>query len=402
MLTRSGKIVFTLGFLVVVVLGGVIFLKSSPNTDIPSFVALQQSSSFEPTEEMLNTLRKPLSSFGVDADTVSGGVYFSPGGQYVLFQADPKPVEGQMESGSRVIFADIKKGTMKKIYDGTLVGAPSWSENIVTFSSDGIYMYNMNEGVLNVVSSAGLNPLISPDEHFIAYQDKGINIFSIQSRGTTVLTENKYDRPALWMNDVTKLLVFKSNGVELGEGAGEQQFVGIIDSVTKNIQELTSVPKGRFYGAKKVGNSILINGGFDDGRSDYLLNPENDTTTTINQGVALAEVLVDSSKDTVNVYSNGVLKSFDATGATVGMVTLANVSSSDIPYWFKSDDSTIWLGYLKGSDVSQVEILKWNKKTGEQEGTPFLLDSSTIFFSQSSVYASLSQDRTTLIFNIIK
>lgn len=402
MLTRSGKIVFMLAFVAVSTVALFVFLKSTPDTSSISVNEEQATTRFEPTEKVLETLSRPLSLSGVGAEIVDGPVYFSPNTRHLLFQASPKKVEGQLETGSMVVLADMQTGAMKKVYDGLLVGEPSWSENIVSFASDGVYMFNMNEGVLNIVSPSGSDPEISSNERFVAYQDGGINIFSIQSRTTTSLTKDAFDKPGMWMSDNTRLLLFKSDSASLGEKAGNRQYVGIIDSVTKEITELMSVPRGRFYNAVSIGSSVLVSGGFDDGRSLYVLDTNKDTSTTILQNASLSDVFLDTASQSINVYTNGLVETFNHLGIKESAVTLSELPVPKFSSrWFKSDGSNSWIGFIN-EDTSKTEIVKWDMTTGDRIGESLVFDSSVVFFSPTSLFVLVPEDKLSLKFNTLK
>lgn len=399
MFTKNGKIVFACITLVIVLLAGFLFLKSTPDVQSPIISEGENTETrFTVDEQKLATLNKPLSTFDIDADTASGSLYFSPDGHYALFEAEPTPVKGQMEKGSRVILADLGNGTMKKIYDGLLAGAPSWSNGFVAFASDGVYIYDFKQGVLNVVSQAGSRPLISPDEHFVAYQDNGLNLFSVASRATTVLTSNTFDIPAMWFDDGTKLLMFKSDGTNLGDGAGDRQFVASLDTVTKAIHEFASVPRGKFYGAKPVGENVWIMGGFDDGRSDYILSLKNDTTVTLDKNVSVSEVMVKSDSEFVYVYEGGVLKKYNSQGDVVTSVSLVDsFVAPHLPLSMSILDKSVWLSYTQEGTFNAL-LKSWDLETGEFQKEVLPGDGAATFFSNTSIYVLLSKDRTTLQF----
>jgi hypothetical protein len=404
MLTRNGKIVFSLLTIVIVVTLSALFLKSTPNLAVTPFPEKTPESTavFTPTSDILKRLSGEISTFGVDADTISGAVYFSPDNRHALFQAEPKPVEGQLEPGSRVILVNFETGTMKKIYDGLLTGAPSWAGSTMAFSSDGVYMYNLKAETLNVVSQSGSNPIVSPDERFVAFKNDGIDIFSIESGSTTSLTDDKDDIPATWIESTSKILIFKSDGTNLGEGAGMRQYVGVLDSVTKEIQEITSVPRGKFYRAISLGGTYLITGGFDDGRSDFIANLNTDKTTIVHQNVALSEVFVDVVNNQVSVYNNVEVKVYNSSGEIVHTVTLKDVPvPPNTPRWFKANDEYIWISYVTG-DPLRVRIIKWNKSTGDIIEDIPTTDGSVAFFSATSLYALLTESHTRLLFNQLK
>ncbi len=409
MLTRNGKIVFTLFLLGVVVICGVLFLKSSPIADLlPSSPAITNEAPFTPSMEMLTYLNNPLSTFKIDADTLESGVHFSPDGRFALFQANSKPVTGQLEQGQRVVLVDISNGMMKKIYDGALVGKPSWSNNFVVFSSDGVYIYNLKDGVLNAVSSFGSYPVISSDSLFVAYKNTnegGVFVYSVESRNTSNLTKDTHDTPALWLQDSTDLLIFKSDGMDLGEGAGERQFVARVDTVTKSIKEYVSVPRGRFFDAMSLGDeSVFVAGGFDDGRSDYILNLKNDTTVTLHQNVSVSEVLIDVFSQNVFVYSQNSITAYNHLGEKTGSVTLVNPPNVDMskkmPLGFHMDEKSVWLSYVSGNPLRST-IRQWNFGTGEFVNEYLSDNGAVTFFSETSLYAVPSEDRASVIFNIL-
>lgn len=401
MLTRSGKIVFGIFITGLVVLLLFLFLKSSPDNSKQLFENTIHNGTYIPTAQELNIFDTPLSLLDSAIEFVEGKVYISPNSRYALFQAGTKKVEGQMEPGSVVIIVDIQKGMLKKIYDGILVGEPSWSENIVTFSSDGVYMYTLKEGMLNVVSQSGVHPHISPDEHFIAYEDNGINIFSIQSRATTVLTQDPLDKVGAWMNDTTKLFILKNDGTELGDGAGKRYYAGVIDSATKEISELTSVPRGRLYQAKRFGDSILVTGGFDDGRSDFIVSAENNTMIPIHTNVSVADLSLDINENKVIVYTGERIKLYNDSGVEVASVLPSEKLPSD-PLWMKNKNDHIWLGYTTDSDSSLVRIVKLDIASGQKIDEYIESGGSEYTFSNSLLYVTSSKDRMKLLFNTLK
>lgn len=410
MLTQKGKIVF---FVIILMVAGIIsalFLQSSPDiAERPLSEEHQEENGvFVPTSDALSRLSGDISSFGIGVDKVAGSVYFSPDSRFALFQGESNPVEGQLEKGSYVVLVDISKGVMKKIYDGSLVGKPSWSNNFVVFSSDGVYIYNLKDDALNVVSSFGSHPVISPDSLFVAYKNTnegGVFVYSVESRNSSILTDDTFDTPAVWLKVPTDLLIFKSDGTDLGDGAGERQFVARVDTVTKSIKEYTSVSRGRFFDAVSLGDeSVLVSGGFDDGRSDYILNVKNDTAVTLHKNVSVSEVLIDVFSRNVFVYSQNTVTPYNYLGEKMTPLTLQNPPDVDMvketPLGFNVNEKNVWLSDVSGKPLRST-IRQWNFLTGEFVKEDVSEDGVVTFFSETSLYAVPSEDGASVQFTIL-
>lgn len=401
MLTRSGKIVFFVGFLGVLLLFVVLFLKSSPDDSQNTKKATTYPDVFIPTPSMLSVFDVPLSALNSEIDSIESKVHLSPNGQYGLFQAGAKKTENQLESGSFIVLIDIKKGSVKKIYDGLLVGEPSWSENVVTFSSDGVYLFRMSDEVFTIVSEAGVHPTVSPDGNFVAYEDNGISLFSIISRATTVLTNDPGDKIGAWVDNTSKLIIFQANENTDNDSTLKTYHASMIDVITKEIVRVLSLPEGKEYSAKKFGEMVLVGEGSDSGRNNYLLDPKNNSVITLNQNVSASDFLLETSDTTLMLYTGGTLVLYNNFGVEKARFTVTDPFDRK-PLWARGGESFVWLGYKGDQSTNTFTIKKIDAVTGtivreyDEE-----LDSE-ISFSEGVVYMTVSKDRRMLLFKLLE
>ncbi len=401
MLTRSGKIVFSVMSVVLIVIITTLFLKSTPDSSIPHLSSNVDTSTFNPSQSMLDILNKPLREFGVDAEKISDTVYFSPDSRYVLFQAEKTLKEDDTDKTPLIIFVDISKGVVRKIHDGAMSGVPSWSHKSAAFTSGEVYLYTFETGILDTISPTGSHPVLSLDGSVVAYEDRGISIFSTMSRASIVLTNDSLDGVGMWTDDTT-LLIFKNEGTPMGEELGKKQYVAVIDSVTKNITQLQSVSRGRFFGAELVGKYVRIIGGYDDGTTEYLVDLSKDISHTILEKALSNEVVIDKVNSRMYILENNFISEIDTTGTPLGRVELVDFPKvENNHHWFKVMNDRLYVGYTTGSS-GQVEIGTWDTVTGQKNNTPLETDSSAVFFSNSDLVAFLSEDQTQLVFKMLK
>lgn len=401
MLNSKGKLVFGLGLVVVLIIAGAIFLLSKPDA-IDFLPSNGQNSADKPTElssGTLSALEQPFSSYGLDINNSYSGIYWSPDNHYILFEGQPKMVAGQMETAPKVILGDLKEGTYKNIYDGSLVGAPSWSSSSVAFASDGIYLYDLARGEIKVVSSApGHRPLLSPDGTKVVYEDNGLILYSVTTGASTVLLASKENVPAVWYKDGTRLLYWKSDGINLGDGAGMRQSVAVMDLVTKESKEFSSIPKGKFRTAEWIDEDhVYIFGGFDDGRSDYILNIKNETAHAFLQNMALGEYFFETDNDRAYVYHLGEFTTYDFAGKELSKVTLEGSSNPSLggPYNMRIEKDNVVLTYVPPNS-QQANLGVWDSVTGKKIKDLPVVEGTALFWSKGEYYIVLKGDGSAL------
>lgn len=232
------------------------------------------------TKEDTQLFEKMVSEYGIGVDKLNNWLYWSPKGNFVVFEGFKD--KGETDEDYAVVVADLKKGTMKKIKNGYLYGKPSWNaeESMAFISlSDGLYSYSIESGDVSKISDKGYKPEVSPDGKKVIYMSDGLWVYDLEGKSTLRLTKGKYDTAPIWFSDSKRIFYFRDNGKNLGDGAGNQQEMSILDieKPEKN-KEVLPAFKGKFRSAQWLvqDDMLHIYAGWDDGHMHYILNLKNE------------------------------------------------------------------------------------------------------------------------------
>ncbi|MCX7747072.1 MAG: hypothetical protein N2645_09310 [Clostridia bacterium] len=200
---------------------------------------------------------------------------WSPKNKYIIFEALNSKSEAQADHS--IIVADMTKGSFSKLGKGDMRGSPSWSpdERMVAVSgSNGLYLYHLESGKTTKISENGFMPNISPDQKKVAYMKDGIWIFDVEKGTNKLLSKGQYNMAPNWFSDSKRIFFFRDTGKNLGDGAGNEQVMSILDTDSLSTKDIYPSKKGKFRSSKWLKEDHLLNiyAGWDDGHYDYILD----------------------------------------------------------------------------------------------------------------------------------
>jgi hypothetical protein len=267
----------------------------------------------------------------------------------------------QYEVGTSIVLHDLKEQTYTDIYQGTILGTPSWSKDYLAFGADGIYLYSLVNKQLEVISQGGESPQISPDQSTVIYGDVGIRMYFMQEKTTETLTKNPLEIPGPWFSDGKRFMYLRNTGVKLTDGAGYAQAVSVYSLAEKTYKDISVLAQKRYRSLDwiTIDKTLLVRGGFDDGLQLYTVNVESEEAYTIYDGDNSSEITVAiDPKGIIMLAQDRKIQLYDehmkeiASYAVTGEETYTN-------HIFLPDQSILVLG--KNDTSGSVVHVVWRK-----------------------------------------
>lgn len=318
------------------------------------------------TKEVVETVvqkelfEKTLEEYGLGIDTIFiPELFWSPGDKQLIFTGTKK--NPKKDGDYAVILADTEKNTMIKLKDGMLRAKPSWTtdESLTVFgTNEGLFLYKTSTADMKKISDKGYSPSVSPDNRKIAYVNDGIWVYDIERQVSTQITKGKYDASPIWFSDNTRIFYFRDNDKNLGDGAGNQQVMSILD--TSNPVKLKDVfvdRKGKFRSAQWLEDDkvIRINAGWDDGHFEYIADLAKNSLIDVGElymGMPGETISYNKKAGRVLKAANGLVELYD-----FGMKKTGELFINDDTSFSEAVDN-LWHTPLAGNRVVYVLINK--------------------------------------------
>lgn len=276
-----------------------------------SLVACQNNNDAVKPDENIGKDTQPDTALGIDfeqslkelnanLDTWGGMFLWSPDGSYALFNAiSSKP---EASDSAAVILADVKNNKLIKLKEGYLMPDITWSEDsklLVFGTYEELMLYDTSDNTMQKIADNGYMPQFSPDNSKFIYMKEGLWVYDMISKNSAQITEGKYDTAPIWFSDSNGVFYFRDNGKNLGDGAGNQQVMSVLDTSTKKFDDVDVDMKGKFRSARwlEQDKKLYIYAGWDDGHSYHFLNLDNNELV---KDIAPQDMYVSFSVDDVN------------------------------------------------------------------------------------------------------
>lgn len=223
-------------------------------------------------EQSLLELDKNLNRWG-------GRFFWSPDGNYAI--ADAMSSNPDCDDSPTIILVDIKNNKLIKLKEGFFVSDPVWtkdSKKVTLDVNNGLEILNIEDQSFAKVSDKGYMPQFSPDNSKLIYMNEGLWIYNVGDKSSIQISKGKYDAAPVWFSDGNRIFYFRDNEKDLGDGAGNEQVLSIIDTTAGNKFEDVNVDmKGKFRAAKwlSIDEKLFIYAGWDDGHAYHILDLSN-------------------------------------------------------------------------------------------------------------------------------
>ena len=250
---------------------------SNSNNTIPDADSADKEDLVAEIKDVL--FEQSLSALDKNLDRWGSRFFWSPDGNYAVAEAmSSKP---ETEYSPAIILVDIKNNRLIKLKDGYIASEPAWSKDSKKFTlniNDELVIYNTEDQSYDNVSDKGYMPQFSPDNSKLIYMNEGLWIYNVTDKDSTQISKGKYDASPIWFSDNNRVFYFRDNGKNLGDGAGNQQVLSVLDtSVENKFDDVKVDMKGKFRSAKwlEKDEQLFIYAGWDDGHTYHILNLSN-------------------------------------------------------------------------------------------------------------------------------